>query len=533
MALDSSVPRRGRAVSEASMVRSSLRSLNPDGSARWPSDDVVLGSTQLALGSSLIASQRTDDELRSKHAITATDGTIECATDEVSGLPASWSLGSAPDPLQTWLDQASTAPPPTDQHLFPSCSTTPEIPGAHDTNPAPAPLRHTKSPPYHPSNPKKDRRGSGTFSRVIAASNAHKHTTLARSVPFPLPISRPNAAIALSVHDVHECQLSPGYGSPTGSHQSSLQSEERRQPRDTSCVDDHHSQTPQIHPVRARNDAHSPGLTTIARKPLEYTSDPDPTLHMPHVQVPIKTWAEWMEHMQWASYILPCIVTGMLAIKLVVGLWGCCCSDFQNDYPGRSTYAPAIFWLGKFATRIPSLAHYMAPCTNGSRTVWAVLVQLGMIMCDLLLYVPAIVYWCYARRLVVRPEESSPSTPTTSAVSTFYDGPLQRNGVLKGTSIASILTQPALILLDQRHLQCSCIMLGLSTSTFALLHSFLPNPPPLALNSSTSGRQAYRIYRSYRTESTRWISYQYIGATIAFSLALMVEPDSVLLYAPG
>lgn len=569
MTLDSSVPSRRRAMSKASR-RSSLRSLDPDGSSFWPGD--VLSSGQLARGP-LHAPGPMGDDLRSKDPAAVDGDTIQCSAEVGGGLPASLSLGSASDPLHTWLVQASTAPPPTDQHPFPSSSTTPNISSAvYDFDPVP-PLRRSKPRPYHPSNPKKDRRSSRTHSHILSSSDtqpAHQ----APSVHFPPSISHPTA-IELPVH---ERRLSTGYGSPTGSHQSSLRSKGRRShdaqdksrvrkaskstttrspvvslastakpPFKTDSpapVADHHSPTPQVEPAGARDDVHLPVLTTLASKPNHSTSI-DLTLPTQNVHVPIKKWAEWMERMRWGSYILPCVVFASLVIKLLIGLWAYCYDISEVDYLKRSTYGPAerslynpplatwlSFCLGKLATRIPWLAPYMAPDTHGKRTVLLVLDQLGIVLCDLLFYVPAIVYWCYARRLVGRPEPTPPSTPTSSVLST-YGGTLQRNVVLKGASAAAILTQPALTLLYQRHRQYSwCIVLGLSTWTFALLHSFLPNPPSLASDSSTTFRHAHRVYRAYRNKSTRWLSYHYLGATFTFSFAVLFQP-SVLLYVPG
>ena len=137
---------------------------------------------------------------------------------------------------------------------------------------------------------------------------------------------------------------------------------------------------------------------------------------------------------------------------------------------------------------------------------------------DLLVYVPSVLFFLN-RRLAGR----GLRTRTIAAI--------------------SILLQPALILVENGHFQYNSVMLGLCALTFALLYSSLPNPEapafPAAPASVAAGKgeqvpaKADTEVQGPKISSlTRIISYQYILAAVAFSLALGFK-QMTLFFAPA
>lgn len=287
--------------------------------------------------------------------------------------------------------------------------------------------------------------------------------------------------------------------------------------------------------------------------------------------VPVKNWTRWMMRMELGRYILPCIVLGSLLIKFSVGLWGWSgrgipprYGDFEAqrhwieltlhkpysewytydldwwglDYPPLTAWVS--LWLGKLATRTPSVAPHFALDTSRGDESDAVVafMRFSVVLCDLAVYIPAVIFFCYARRMRDRPF-TAPAVNAILGGPARRLGPLQYNLVIKGISAAAILTQPALLLIDHGHFQYNCVMLGLCAWSFALLYSFLPNHASKTTffdsagnTIDTSGTNTASVNFTYRSLYTRKISYQYVVAAVTFTLALLFK-QMALFYAPA
>lgn len=176
-------------------------------------------------------------------------------------------------------------------------------------------------------------------------------------------------------------------------------------------------------------------------------------------------------------------------------------------------YPPLTAWIslacGSIARRIPSVwPGFAFEASRGNEDTLIVLfMRSSVLVCELLFYIPAIALFLL-RKLEGRGKR-------TQAV-----------------AFLSVLTQPALILVDHGHFQYNSVMLGLATACFALLYTTLPNPD----HTNTSLVRATKSQPTTRTRATidlsRRISYGYIAAAVLFCLSLSFK-QMALYYAPA
>ncbi|WFD34451.1 dolichyl-P-Glc:Man9GlcNAc2-PP-dolichol alpha-1,3-glucosyltransferase [Malassezia cuniculi] len=178
-----------------------------------------------------------------------------------------------------------------------------------------------------------------------------------------------------------------------------------------------------------------------------------------------------------------------------LGYWGL-------DYPPLTAWVSLAtgYVAGAFS---PLVQHFALDSSRGSEAPELVLfMRASVVVLECAVYIPAVVLML-RRRLQGRSMRA------------------------QHVALATILLQPALILIDHGHFQYNSVMLGLAAVAFYLLSSPLPNLQALGGGSASGSLQTLLL----RTLSQR-ISTEYVAAAVAFTLSLCFK-QMALYYAPA
>lgn len=197
-------------------------------------------------------------------------------------------------------------------------------------------------------------------------------------------------------------------------------------------------------------------------------------------------WMELTLHLpprEWYTYDLP--------------YWGL-------DYPPLTAWVSwACGWIAtRFAVLRPSFA--LGTSRGAESPALVVFLRASVWALEALIYVPA--------------------------VRVFLDRRLAgRSTRARDVARYTVLLQPALLLVDHGHFQYNSVMLGLSTLSFALLYSKLPNVHVSAAGAAPGDAGVQRLLLD---SLSRQISYEYVLAAVFFSLSLCFK-QMALYYAPA
>ncbi|KAI3617460.1 hypothetical protein CBS9595_003369 [Malassezia furfur] len=201
-------------------------------------------------------------------------------------------------------------------------------------------------------------------------------------------------------------------------------------------------------------------------------------------------WMELTLHLpprQWYTYDLP--------------YWGL-------DYPPLTAWVSwACGWVAtRFAALRPSFALHTSRGAESPALI--VFLRASVWVLEALVYVPAVNAFV-ERRLAGRSSRA------------------------RDVARYTVLLQPALLLVDHGHFQYNSVMLGLSTLSFALLYSKLPNVHVGASGAASGDAPgAASVQRMLLDSLSRQISYEYVLAAVFFSLSLCFK-QMALYYAPA
>lgn len=178
-----------------------------------------------------------------------------------------------------------------------------------------------------------------------------------------------------------------------------------------------------------------------------------------------------------------------------LGYWGL-------DYPPLTAWASLATGLVASVFAPVSTGFALDTSRGNESTPLVLFMRLSVIVLECAVYLPAVMYMLRRR---------------------LHD----RSTRAQQVALATVLLQPALILIDHGHFQYNCVMLGLAVLAFCLLTSSLPNLQALGGGSAAEPLQKLLL----RTLSQR-ISTDYVFAAVTFTMSLMFK-QMALYYAPA